>query len=145
MIATGKTFIGYSEDLPSAGSGICGSGDYARKHSPWSNFSDLDQSSVSQPYTAFPTDFTNLPTVSWVIPDLCNDMHNCAVSTGGTWAKNHLDAYAQWAKAHYSLLIVTFDEDDSAGTNQIATVLIGDHVTPGRSVPKRPTTLRTLL
>ena len=44
-IATGKTFIGYSEDLPSAGSGICGSGDYARKHSPWSNFSDLTQTS----------------------------------------------------------------------------------------------------
>ena len=86
---------------------------------------------MNQPYTAFPTDFPKLPTVSWVIPDLCNDMHNCAVSTGDTWAKNHLDVYAQWAKTHYSLLMVTFDEDDSAGTNQIATVLVGAHVTPG--------------
>lgn len=131
LIAAGKTFVGYSEDLPSAGSATCGSGDYARKHNPWSYFSDLDQTSVNQPYTAFPTDFTKLPTLSWVIPNLCNDMHSCAVSVGDTWAKAHLDTYAQWAKTHNSLLIVTFDEDDSAGTNQIATLLVGAHVTPG--------------
>ena len=43
---------------------------------------------------------------------MCNDMHDCSVGTGDTWLKNNLDAYAQWAKTHNSLLIVTFDEDN---------------------------------
>jgi acid phosphatase len=42
-------------------------------------------------------------------------MHDCPVSTGDSWARSHLDAYAQWAKTRNSLLIVTFDEDDSVG------------------------------
>ena len=35
-------------------------------------------------------------------------------------------------EAHNSLLIVTIDEDDSNGDNQIATIFAGAHVRPGR-------------
>jgi hypothetical protein len=130
LIAAGLSFTGYSEDLPSAGSTVCTSGNYARKHNPWVNFSNVPASS-NQPFTAFPTDFTQLPTVSWVVPNLCDDMHDCTVSTGDTWAQNHLDAYAQWAKTHNSLLIVTFDEDDGGGGNNIATLFYGQQVKTG--------------
>src|SRR5262249_22193909 len=34
LIAAGKSFAGYSENLPDAGSGVCRSGKYARKHVP---------------------------------------------------------------------------------------------------------------
>jgi hypothetical protein len=34
LIAAKKTFIGYSEGLPSTGSTVCTSGEYARKHAP---------------------------------------------------------------------------------------------------------------
>ncbi len=134
VIASGRTFVGYAEDLPSAGSSVCNSGGpdgYWRKHAPWTNFSNLNQTTVSRPYSAFPTDFTKLPTVSWVVPNQCNDMHNCSVSHGDTWASRHLDAYAQWAKTHNSLLIVTFDEDDNTPINQIATFFVGARITPG--------------
>jgi hypothetical protein len=89
LIAAGLGFAGYSEALPSAGYTGCTSGDYARKHAPWVNFSDLDRS-TNQPFTAFPADFTQLPAVSYVIPDLCNDMHDCSVSTGDTWLRTTL-------------------------------------------------------
>jgi hypothetical protein len=139
LIGSGRTFVGYAENLPSAGSDVCAADGalYARKHAPWTNFSNLHQTTVSRPYSEFPTDFTRLPTVSFVVPNQCNDMHdgppNCWVSTGDTWAKNHLDAYAQWAKTHNSLLIVTWDEDDSCGgcVNQIATFFVGARIIPG--------------
>ncbi len=67
LLAAGKTFVGYSEDLPAAGSTECSNGSYQRKHNPWSYFSDVP-ASANQPFTAFPTDFNDLPTVSYVVP-----------------------------------------------------------------------------
>jgi hypothetical protein len=130
LINAGLSFVGYSEDLPSAGSTVCTSGNYARKHNPWVNFSNVPASS-NQPFSAFPTDFTRLPTVSWVVPNLCDDMHDCTIATGDSWLQSHLDAYAQWATTHNSLLIVTFDEDDGSGGNNIATAFYGQPVKPG--------------
>ena len=106
--AASLTFAGYSESMPSDGYTGCTSGPYARKHNPWVNFSNVP-SSQNLRFSRFPTDFTTLPTVSIVVPNLNDDMHDGSVSTGDTWAKNHIDAYAQWAKTHNSLLIVTFD------------------------------------
>ena len=64
----------------------------------------------------FPSDFSKLPTVAFVIPNLHDDMHNCnppgSVNTGDKWLRNHLDSYYQWAKKNNSLLILTFDEND---------------------------------
>jgi phosphatidylinositol-3-phosphatase len=131
LISSGRRFVGYAEGLPAVGSPVCTSGLYARKHAPWTDFTDLDQNAVSKKYSSFPTDFTKLPVYSWVVPNLCHDMHNCAVSAGDKWASLHLDAYAQWAKTHNSLLIVTFDEDDKKADNKIATLFVGAHITPG--------------
>ena len=132
LISTHRTFKGYAEGLPAPGSSVCSSGDYARKHTPWTDFADLPQRVVTQPYDAFPTDFANLPTVSWVVPNLCDDMHDCSVATGDMWARRHLQPFAHWATSHDSLLIVTFDEDDSGANNRIATVFYGAHVRAGR-------------
>jgi phosphatidylinositol-3-phosphatase len=130
LVTAGLGFAGYSEGLPSAGYTGCSSGDYARKHAPWVNFSNLD-GSTNQPFTAFPADFTQLPTVSYVIPDLCNDMHDCSVSTGDTWLQNNIGAYADWATTHNSMLVVDFDEDDFTAENRIPTVFYGQPVKAG--------------
>jgi len=128
--AAGLSFAGYSESMPSDGYTGCTSGPYARKHNPWVNFSNVP-SSQNLRFSRFPTNFSALPTVSIVVPNLNDDMHDGSVSTGDTWAKNHIDAYAQWAKTHNSLLIVTFDEDDSNHGNQIFTVFYGQSVKTG--------------
>jgi phospholipase C len=130
LINAGKSFKGYSESMPSDGYTGCTSGNYARKHNPWVNFTNVPSSSNLR-FADFPTTFSNLPKVSIVVPNLCNDMHDCSVSTGDTWLKNHLGAYATWAKANNSLLVVTFDEDDHSASNRIATVFYGSHVTTG--------------
>jgi acid phosphatase len=128
----GETFVGYSEGLPSAGFTGCQAGRYARKHNPWVNFPDLP-GSVNQPYSALPADFADLPTVSFVVPDLCNDMHDCGVAAGDRWARDQLSGYVTWAERNNSLLVVTFDEDNGSRANHIATVLVGPMVRPGAS------------
>jgi acid phosphatase len=132
LLAAGRSFVGYAEGLPSPGSPECNTGDYARKHNPWVNFSDLP-ASVNQPYSALPRDFADLPTVSFVVPDLCNDMHDCGISAGDRWAEQQLAPYVDWSATHNSLLVVTFDEDGGSKDNHIATLLVGPMVQPGRS------------
>ncbi|MFD7199678.1 alkaline phosphatase family protein [Streptomyces sp. NPDC059893] len=130
LIAAGKTWGSYNEGLPSQGSTTCSSGDYARKHNPWFGFSNVP-TSTAKTFAQFPSDYSTLPQVSFVVPDLCSDMHDCSVSTGDTWLKNNLSTYATWAKTHNSLLVVTFDEDNRLAGNKIPTVLYGQQVTPG--------------
>ncbi|MGB7129812.1 MAG: alkaline phosphatase family protein [Candidatus Sulfotelmatobacter sp.] len=131
LIAAGKTFTGFSEGLPSAGSEICQAGKYARKHVPWTNFPNIPPSD-NQPFTSFPTNFADLPTISWVIPNLMNDMHDGTVQEGDTWLKTRLASYVAWAQSNNSLLIVTWDEDNGTSVNQIATIFVGPMVKPGR-------------
>jgi phospholipase C len=130
LAGAGLSFTGYSETMPSDGFTGCSSGNYARKHNSWVDFSSTP-AAANLTFASFPTDFTRLPTVAFVSPDLCSDMHDCSVGTGDSWQRTHLDAYAQWAKVHNSLLIVTFDEDNRAAMNQIYTLFVGAHVTPG--------------
>jgi hypothetical protein len=131
LIRKNYTFTGYSEDLPRAGfSGETG-GPYARKHNPWVNFSNVPKD-ANQPLTNFPKDFSKLPTVSFVIPNLNHDMHDGTIKEGDLWLKQHLDSYVQWAKNHNSLLIVTWDEDDYSEKNTIPTFFVGPMVKTGQ-------------
>lgn len=132
LLAAGQTFVGYSEDLPAGGFTGCSAGDYARKHNPWVNFASLP-ASVNQPLSALPADYAKLPTVAFVIPNLCNDMHDCSVTTGDQWAKQHLSGYVAWARTHNSLLLVSFDEDEGSSANHIPSMVIGPMVQPGTS------------
>ena len=130
VLGAGLGFTGYSETLPSAGFTGCTSGKYARKHSPWVNFTNLPDA-TNQPLTAFPSDFNNLPEVSFVIPNLDHDMHDGTVAQGDTWLQQKLGDYVTWAKTHNSLFVLTFDEDDNKNANRIPTIMAGQRVVPG--------------
>ena len=146
--AAGKTFIGYSEDLPAPGDASTvmtffpgGADRYARKHVPWTNWQSSAvplptnglPPAVNQPFSAFPTDFNLLPDVAFVIPNEQHDMHsgNDRVRNGDRWLATRLLAYAAWAIANNSLLIVTWDEDDYRSANEIPTILYGAHLRTG--------------
>ncbi|HTR82376.1 MAG TPA: alkaline phosphatase family protein [Bacteroidota bacterium] len=153
LIDKGLTFKGYSEDLPEIGSTVSLKYPYARKHVPWVSFGNLPggsdpDSSTNLQFAQFPADFTKLPTVSFVIPNLINDMHDDPdnVVHGDVWLRKNMDAYYQWAKNHNSLLIITFDENedptkfagptdpsssDKVMQNRIATIFAGAHIKHG--------------
>jgi len=140
LLAAGLTFAGYSEDLPSVGSLICSVGLYARKHNPWVNWQGSTTNglpaTVNLPMTNFPTEYSRLPTVSVIVPNQINDMHDGkdpgAIQAGDRWLQQHLDTYVQWAQEHNSLLIVTWDEDNKKENNRIVTLFVGPMVQVGR-------------
>jgi hypothetical protein len=140
LLDVGKTFITYSEDLPSVGYNGYGSGNYARKHNPCADWMGTGTNqipmTVNQPYSAFPKDFTQLPTVSIVVPNLTDDMHDggipAGVVKGDQWVNNHFSEYIDWSKTHNSLFILTFDEAEIDPNNQVVTIFAGQMVKPGQ-------------
>ena len=140
LINAGKSWATYSEDLPCTGFEGATSTNYARKHNPAANWqgSGTNQipSSANKPFSVFPSDFTQLPTVCYVIPNQNNDMHNGSdpsrITTADTWMFNNLDGYIEWAKTHNSLFILTFDEDNGSQGNRIVTIFTGGMVAGGQ-------------
>ena len=129
LLAAGLSVKGFNESMPADGSLACTSGSYARKHNPLADWTATADAAHDKTYASWPSDFTTLPTVSLVVPNLCSDMHDCSVATGDGWLKTHFDPYVQWAKSHNSLAIMTFDEDNG---NHIATVFAGQGVIAGK-------------
>jgi phosphatidylinositol-3-phosphatase len=154
LLKKGLSCKGYSEDLPAIGDPVEKVGYYARKHVPWVSFGNIPNGKTVEDsshlrFSDFPKDFSKLPTMSFVIPNLIDDMHNghtaVSVPAGDAWLKTNLDAYYQWAKTHNSLLIITFDEDNNGGPgetdpadargitkqNRIPTIIAGAHIKHG--------------
>ena len=132
--AKGSSFTSYAESMPEAGYEGCMYDAYMRKHNPLANWKELKQ--YNQPYSAFPQHFENLATVSLVIPDQRNDMHDGSIAQGDDWLKQHIEPYLQWAMAHNSLLILTWDEDDGTANNHIVTIMIGPMARRGSSAQR---------
>jgi acid phosphatase len=141
LLKAGFTFVGYSESQPKAGSTICqagGKNGYYRKHNPWVYWQESGSfpATLSQTFKAFPKgpDYSSLPTVCFVIPNEAHDMHdpNGYPPAADKWLKKNLNAYYHWAKAHNSLLIVTWDEDNYGEDNRIPTIFAGAGIKQGQ-------------
>jgi hypothetical protein len=131
LIDAGYSFGAFSEGLPSAGYTGCRSGDYVRWHDPWVDFTTVAPT-ANRPFTEFGPDYTNLPTVSFVIPNMCHNMHDCDTATADGWLRANLDGFVRWSVTHNSLLVVTFDEaEDASTTNGIPLSLTGPMIRPG--------------
>jgi acid phosphatase len=124
LLAKGKTWKGYAEDLPSVGFTGQSSGKYARKHFPLSFFSDVvnDSTQIKNlvPFTQFATDLAggHLPNYSFIAPNLCNDAHDCSLQTADAWLQTNIAPLLADATFQADgLLIITFDESDNDNTN----------------------------
>ncbi|MBC7776365.1 MAG: PKD domain-containing protein [Phycisphaerae bacterium] len=141
LIDAQKSYLTYSEGLPSVGFNGAFSGNYFRSHNPAANWMGVGTNQIpattNRPFTAFPVNFDSLPNVAFVVPDQCSGGHdvcpplNNSVKQFDNWIQNNLDAYKQWCVNHNSLLIVTYDENASSGNTKIATVFYGAHVANG--------------
>ena len=123
----GYSFAGYVE-----------SGNTASYHEPWQFFGDSQNDGVD--FSQFPTNgnFSQLPTVSFVIPNLNDDMTTDTglptaqtVAQGDQWLSANLSAYITWAQSNNSLFILAFDEDDGSGNNRVPMLVVGQGVAAG--------------
>lgn len=130
LLAARLTFAGYSEALPQAGSTVCAAGTYARKHAPWVAFDNVPRSD-HRTFRDFPKSFERLPTVSFVVPDVDNDMHDGTIAAGDVWLHDRMGSLLRWAQTHDTLVVLTWDEGFDTD-NTVATVLYGPMIKPGR-------------
>ncbi len=131
--AAGISAKGYIEGL-SSGSG------YACRHDPFSQFADARKAETD--FSKFPASYAALPKLSFVVPNLTDDMHDNGIGPGDRWARAHLSGYAQWCKTHNSLLIVMSDENDGdpnyssnqpgEGGNSALAMVVGARIPAGK-------------
>jgi acid phosphatase len=127
MAAAGRSWRTYAQDYPATsgchtastysglvdGPGVAGT--YARKHDPAMSFtavSGTSQCANIQPLASFDPSVN----VAFVVPNLCNDAHDCSLSVADTFLKGFVPKVTGAPDWAHTLLIVTFDEG-STSTN----------------------------
>ena len=139
LAAAGKTWKTYAEDLPYPGFTGGSAGDYAKKHDPFLYFRDIADSPVRRrrvvPFTRFAGDLrrSRLPDFSLVVPNLCNDMHDCSVATGDAWLKAHVVPLVHSPRLRGGVVFVVFDEgtSDTGGGGRTVALALGPTVRGG--------------
>jgi acid phosphatase len=135
LLAAGKTWKSYAEDLPSIGYSGDDTGRYAVRHNPLAYLTDVqnDAKQVKNlvPFNQLAADLNtaNLPEYSFIVPNLCDDAHDCPLSAADTWLKTNIGPLMNSPQFQKDgLLIVVFDEantlDLSAGGGHIAAVIV---------------------
>jgi acid phosphatase len=152
LAAAHRTWRTYAEDLPRAGFTGAFAGEYAKKHDPFVYFSDVlaRPSWLARvvPYTQLAVDVraSALPDFALVVPNLCDDMHDCSVATGDAWLKANIVPLLSSPALTRSVVFVVFDEGDSdaGGGGNVEALALGPLVRPG-AVFARPTSHYGLL
>lgn len=139
LATAGRTWKTYAEDLPYVGFSGGSSGGYAKKHDPFLYFRDVAGSPVRRrrvvPFAQLADDLRRhrLPDFSLVVPNLCNDMHDCSVATGDAWLKAHVVPLLHSPQLRGGVVFVVFDEgtSDTDGGGRIAALALGPTVRRG--------------
>lgn len=128
----GKTWKDYVEDLPAVkGCGGLKSGTYYVRHDPLEYMTTINTETANFVcFSQFATDLAskNLPNFSWLVPNGCDDAHDCSVKDFDTWLKTEIApllASSYFQTGGDGLLIVVFDENNSTGSPDC------DTTTPG--------------
>lgn len=116
----GKTAKVYAEGMTS-NCMVTNTGKYAVKHNPWPYFvderTDCQKFNVSTDSFAADVQSGNLPNAGLLVPDMCNDAHDCSLSVADTWLKARMQEIyngPDW-KSGNLIVIFTFDEPNDGG------------------------------
>jgi acid phosphatase len=129
-IASGKTAAVFADGMAQNCATGNGGSDYAVKHNPWAYFTNerRDCQKYDVPVDQLGAAITRgvLPNVGMVIPNLCNDAHDCPLGTADTWLKGWMTKIfdgPDWQSGHLAV-VLTADEDDRSAQNRVLTVVI---------------------
>lgn len=136
----GKTWKAYAENYPGNCYTGTRSGLYYRKHEPFLSFKNVtsDPEACSKVVNSkqFFTDLANnnLPTFSMYTPNMDNDGHDTSVGYADKWLSRTFGSILKNSTIlQNTLFILTFDEDDNNGKNNVYAVFIGAGVKPQSS------------
>jgi phosphatidylinositol-3-phosphatase len=137
----GSDWRSYLESMPSAGYGAASSGQYAKKHNPAAYYAPIASEYVRQAVPlgqpgsgALARDLRQgrLKRFSLIVPNLCDDEHDCTIDQGDRWLRSWIPlilASPAYVSGHTALFI-TYDE--GTGTdNRVYTVAVSPSIRPG--------------
>jgi phosphatidylinositol-3-phosphatase len=134
VLASGKVAKTYAEGM-TAPCQTTPSRRYAVKHNPWTYFrseraaclrDDVPAGTPSRGALQHDIAAAAMPTFALLIPDLCNDAHDCSLATADRWLGLWLAPLTAGPdfRAGRLAVVVTFDEDDNHSHNQILTAVL---------------------
>lgn len=138
--ASGKTWKVFAQNVPldcftgrTATGGEDGGGTYVRRHEPAISFTDI---STSPSRCSNITDFTHFDPAAadfeFIVPNLCNDTHDCSVAKGDVFLHNFVPTILNspaWQQG--GVLFITWDENRGVPGNRVATLVISKAVPKG--------------
>ena len=159
LVGAGKTWKSYAESIPNACYLGGDTGNYARKHNIFPLLSDVANDPTGQgcnnvPFTQFATDLANgtLPAFSNIVPNLCNDAHDCGLDVADSWLQTNIaPLIASPVFQQDGLLIIVFDEsggDNTHGGGRVAWVAVSPKSKPAyqsTTLYQHQSTLRLIL
>ncbi len=130
---SGRTWKMYAESMP-APCTAKSSGLYGVKHNPFMYYPGVTANAASceahvVPFTQLSEDLktaASMPNYVFISPNLCNDMHDCPVSTGDAWLSEQVPKIlaSPAFTTKNSLLVITWDEGKGED-NAVSTVFAG--------------------
>jgi acid phosphatase len=135
-LAEGRTAKIYADSMPGSCTPVS-IGRYAVKHNPWAYFSEAGQRTNCQSYDVpagspdsgeLASDITagRLPNAGMLVPNLCDDGHDCSLATADAYLRSWLPqilAGPDFSSGRLAV-VITADEDDSANGNHVLTVVL---------------------
>jgi hypothetical protein len=140
--ASERTWAIFAENVPAgcyagltSSGGPDGQGTYARKHEPAISFTDISQTPGR---CARITNFSHFdPTAAdfeLIVPNLCNDMHDCSIADGDAFLARFVPRIlSSPAWQSRGILFITFDEGSGSGPHpdRVATLVVSPGVPAG--------------
>ena len=135
-LAAGQTATAYQESMTSSCQ-TSGSGSYAPRHGPWPYWQDSAERAgctANDVPSGTPTNGNllddinagQLPITGELTPNLCNDAHDCSLSTFDGWLAAWIPTLMAGPdyRSGDLTIIITFDEDDGSQNNNVAFVVV---------------------
>jgi len=159
LSASGKTWKSYAESIPSPGYTGGDSYPYAKRHNPFSYFTDVVNSSSQVQnlvsLSQFNSDVANdqLPNFSYLVPNLLDDAHDGPLQLADAWLQQNIAPLISSSTFQQDgLLIVVFDESDTSdsanGGGHVAAFIISPKAKQGyqsTTLYQHQSTLRLIL
>jgi hypothetical protein len=137
----GRTWRVFAQNVPPgcftgsvASGGADGPGTYARKHEPAISFSSI---AGDRARCRNITDFSRFDPAAadfeLIVPNMCNDTHDCPVETGDAFLRSFVPRITDSTAFADSVLFITWDEGtgDTGGGGHVATIVVSPLVRTG--------------
>jgi hypothetical protein len=127
-VRAGRTATTYAEGMTSRCQQVDG-GRYAVRHNPWTYFRSehrlCRRHDVPLRKLRGDVDAGTLPRIGMVVPDVCNDAHDCSLARSDRWMERKVGMVLDgpdFSSGHLAV-VVTADEDDGDHGNRVLTVV----------------------